>query len=55
MHLSSLDAAPFHRLAYALSPSSRSSRSELPFFRAFVEGLPIRSTRSSQHRTFKVS
>jgi hypothetical protein len=40
MRISGIDGAPFHLLSYALSPSANAARCELPFFRAFVDGLP---------------
>jgi hypothetical protein len=40
MRISGIDAAPFHLLPYSLSASGNSARCELPFFRAFVDGLP---------------
>jgi hypothetical protein len=40
MRISGIEAAPFHVLSYSLSPSGSSVRSELPFLRASVDGLP---------------
>jgi hypothetical protein len=40
MRISWIETAPFHVLPYSLSPSRNSPRAELPFFRAFVEGMP---------------
>src|SRR5687767_13378649 len=40
MRISGIEAIPFHVLPYSLSPSVNSPRGELPFFRAWVDGLP---------------
>jgi hypothetical protein len=40
MRISAVEAAPFHVLAYSVSPSANSARGELPFLRAFVDEVP---------------
>jgi hypothetical protein len=40
MRISNIEPVPFHLLPYSHSASANSPRCELPFFRAFVDGLP---------------